>query len=226
MSLAACDYGNAMSSVLHPVGPEDPGIYWRRRAVVFGGLLIAIVLLLLLLSQCGAGGTPSASPTPTPTPTPTTTSSGTPTPTASPSPSSTPSSTSTADAPLCADTAIAVGVSTNKEVYAAGEEPQITMVITNTSDAACRRDVGASANEVKISSGGVHVWSSDDCSPDNTADVQLLEPGAKAQLTLTWGRLLSSEGCPDNRTDALAGTYEVIGRNDGVESAPARFVLS
>ncbi|NHC16521.1 hypothetical protein [Motilibacter deserti] len=60
--------------VLQPVGPESPGTYWMRRAVLLVG---ALVVLLLGVRACG-GGSGDAAERGTGKPTPSATASGTP----------------------------------------------------------------------------------------------------------------------------------------------------
>ena len=53
-----------MSSLRHPVGPERPGVYWRRRATVVGVLLLIVVVVVLIVVGRGSGANsaePSAS---------------------------------------------------------------------------------------------------------------------------------------------------------------------
>ncbi len=95
-----------MSSVLHPVGPEEPQTYWVRRAIVIGAAIVAlIVVIAIVISQSSSGsvvvqGSPSpVAPSPEPTVAATTassTASAEPTPSAArSSASSTPSATPT-----------------------------------------------------------------------------------------------------------------------------------
>jgi len=44
-----------MSSFRHPVGPEAPRVYWRRRAAVIGVLLLIVVVVVLIVVGRGSG---------------------------------------------------------------------------------------------------------------------------------------------------------------------------
>lgn len=224
-----------MTSLLHPVGPEDPKVYWRRRVAVGAVVLVLIMGIgFLLLSGSGAGtaspqsaeASPAASPDSSaaqpdpdssPTPQPAASSSG-----ASDSSSQSPSAQRVQ---ACSDESISVFVSTDAESYGADANPQVTLTIANTGSKECRRDIGAAANEVIIQSGGFHVWSSDDCNPGDGKDVQALPAGAQAQVTVAWDRKLSEPGCSSERRAAAPGTYTVKGRNLQVTSEESTFIL-
>lgn len=214
-------------------------VYWRRRAVVVGGALVVLLGFFLLLTSGGSGDDvqPSAAEaTPTPTPSPdeggtddadggseaAAEGSG-----AAGQVDSSPSAAAEdALAPTCSDGDIRVTVAMDAESYQAGVTPQVTMAIANVGDAECSRDVGAAANEVVITSGGYHVWSSDDCNPGTTEDVQNLAPGVQAQVAIAWDRRLSQPGCAGDRPEATPGTYRAEGRNLAVTSEQVAFVLN
>lgn len=228
-----------MSSLLQPVGPEPPGVYWRRRLAVL--LVIAIILFgiwWLLRGGSGGSGTPaaasssgtaSATASGDATATPSDSPSGTAT--RSPSPSKSATGTASPSASVteggeCPDSVIEVEASTGKATYRLGTPVKLTLTITNGGNVACTRDVGSKANELKISSGGYHVWSSDDCNPGGTSDVATLQPGEAYVVTINWDGRLSGPGCPSGLGSAKAGSYDLVGRNGDVESQPSGFVLS
>jgi hypothetical protein len=214
--------------VLRPVGPQSPGVYWFRRVLV-ALLVLALVggLWWLFGSRGGDDPTPVAgttTPTESASPTPT---SSSPSPTAS-SPSPKPSkkaSPTTTRAPDCRAQDMSVTVSTDAEVYPADVEPSFSLTVANESETTCRRDVGQQALELRVSSRGSRVWSSDDCSPDGGKDVVEFEPGESVSQTVTWSRQTSQPGCPDGEPFADPGQYEVLARNLKLLSEPATFTL-
>ena len=125
----------------------------------------------------------------------------------------------------CADDAIVVTADTDAATYRVGSGAVLTLGITNTSDAPCLRDIGPKANELIITSGGFHVWSSDDCSAGSKSKVATLDPGERFVSTISWDGVMSRKGCPDISKAAKAGSYEVIGRNGHVMSDPTRFSI-
>lgn len=212
--------------MLQPVGPEPSMVYWVRR-----GTVLLIVVTLLLGAWWFLGSRTSAAP-------------GDP---ASVTQEVTPgadvegavaeggdvaseeAATVSGEPTECADSAIEVTATTDSSTYRVGQQdPVLTLTITNVGDVPCLRDIGSKANELKITSGGYHVWSSDDCATDEQENITLMEPGQQAVSSLTWKSRLSQKGCPDDGKGrkAKAGRYEVVGRNLAVESEGVPFALS
>jgi cytoskeletal protein RodZ len=214
-----------VSTLLRPVGPNPPGVYWVRRAVV---LLVVVALvggLAWWLSGRGGSGT-TAAPEPSQSSTPTaeqTTPEATPTASATKTPSPSASASGT---PACKDSQITVTASTDAASYAVGSTPRLRMRIQNTSQTACKRDVGAAQNELVITSGSARVWSSDDCNEGGAAQVVTLKPDQSYSVSVTWLGRVSKKGCPADQPLAEAGTYKLTGRNGDVTSDPATFALT
>jgi len=204
---------------MHPTGPQSPGVYWVRRALVVVVLLVALLGVRWLLTGRG-GGTPSATP-PTPTPTSSTSHSSTPTTSTSSAPKPTPTG-----AVACTKEQISVTASTDAASYPVGSTPRLRMTIENTSSTPCTRDIGAAQNELLITSGTARVWSSDDCSPGGGSQVVTMAPGQSYSVAVTWLGKLSAKGCPANQPAATKGTYKLTGRNGDLTSAPAVFALT
>jgi hypothetical protein len=205
---------------MSPVGPEPPGVYWRRRVIVLVVLLVILVFLWWLIFGRGGGGSeptpapttsPTASPDPTPEPQPTS---------ASPTPE--PEPTEITD---CAEADILVEAFAEEAIYPVGSTPTLTLAVTNIGTRPCNRDVGPGANELKITQGEVTIWSSDDCNPNEDKDVITLDRGDAFETQLTWDGYLSTAGCPPDQPMAEAGEYTVIGRNGAIVSAPTALRL-
>lgn len=210
---------------MHPTGPEPASVYWIRRGAVLLVLVTVLVAFWWLIGallggggdQAGTGSEPVAS------------ASG-----AAVEPSAAASgeageSTPAADAePIaCVDSAITVEATTDSSTYPVGSTPRLTLTIINTGDVACTRDVGPKANELEITSGGYHVWSSDDCNASNKSKEVVLEPGDKVASSITWNGRLTQKGCPNGEgAAAKAGSYQLVGRNGKVTSDPTPFALS
>jgi hypothetical protein len=221
-----------VSSVVNPVGPEEPSTYWRRRAAVIVGLLVVLWLgWWLLQAAFGSNDEPTAAqPSESPSfgltmsPSP----DGEPTdvdPSASADPASASPSPSPSASVDCVDSDIAVAASTAGGTTTVGAGMALTLTVTNTGSAACNRDVGAGANELRITSGSVLVWSSDFCNPSKAADVQALEPGKPFTTSVTWPGTVTEKSCPANQPTAQAGGYKVIARNGAIESEPVAFAV-
>ncbi len=224
---------------MNPVGPEQPSTYWRRRAGVIAALLVVLwVGWLLVRSAFGLGGDPgaqtpqaepsfgltmSASPeaadasaTPAPNPSASTDPSGSPAASPSPSPSAT-------DA--CTDADVEVVASAAGSSTSVGSGMALSMTVTNTGKTACSRDVGAGANELRITSGSALVWSSDFCNASTAEDIVDLAAGTPFTTSVTWPGRVTAKDCPANQPLAQPGSYKVIARNGAVESEPVTFTV-
>lgn len=202
---------------MHPSGPEPPSVYWVRRAAILVVLITVAVGIWWLLGALTGSSTPtSAEATPTPA------ASGA----VDPAVPATPAPAVPAEPVACPDSVIVVEASTDASTYQVGEEPRLTLAITNTGDVPCIRDVGPKANELEITSGGYHVWSSDDCDASGKSKETVLEPGQKFASSITWTGRLTQKGCPDGEgAKAKAGRYDVQGRNGKVRSEQTPFAL-
>lgn len=208
--------------VLRPVGPQPPSVYWVRRLLVLVVVLGVVALIWWLLPNGSDDTAPAANTAPSTSeisePTPTETATSSPEPTKS-------KKTKSPEAPPCDDSDILVTATTDQPSYAPNASPTFTLSVANTSDESCLRDVGQSALELRVSSGGAKVWSSDDCSPGGSAKEMVLEPGEPFVQTLVWGRQLSEEGCPTPLEEAAPGEYQLLGRDLDILSEPEAFTL-
>jgi hypothetical protein len=100
------------------------------------------------------------------------------------------------------------------------------MRITNAGSASCRRDVGAKANTVLVTSGGQPVWSSDDCNPGGAPNVVTMKPGEAYEVIVTWNGAVTQGSCPANPVAAHAGSYDAVGKNGDLRSSPSTFALT
>jgi membrane protein implicated in regulation of membrane protease activity len=211
---------------MRPAGPQPPGVYWVRRILVLAVLLLVVLgaaKLVQRVTRSTTAAAPAVSTTPAVSTSTTTPSTATTPPATSktPSPSATQTGTGT-----CTDSQITVTASTDAASYPVGATPHLRMKIENTSSTACKRDIGAAQNELIITSGSAHVWSSDDCTPGGDPQVETIAPGQSFSVAVTWLGKLSQKGCPTNQPSATKGTYKLVGRNGPVTSSPAVFSLT
>lgn len=200
-----------MSSFRHPVGPEKPGVYWRRRATVIGVLLLIVVVVVLIVVGRGSGAT-SAEPTATATgsASPSSSSSGSassPRPASSPSARSTPSASSAADGSTCTKDQIQLTAVVDKTAYDPTEDPKIAMSIKNTGSNSCHMDLGSSQQVLTISSGEEQYWSSKDCQTGGTnQDVTIKAGQTLTTPAIAWDRTRSSTStCDSSRPSVTSG---------------------
>ena len=214
-----------MSSLRHPVGPQPPSVYWRRRAIVGLGLIAVIVIIVLIVVRPG---------TPEPT------GGGEPTPAASDAAVVEDEQTDLEAAAEDAGTAggeAAPGVDgapgactadqvqvtpvTDAEAYSAESQPQLSLTLLNTGSTSCTMEAGSDVQEFLITSGADRVWSSRDCQVDAVAASIVLEPGVERATTpIPWNRTRSEPGvCDVQRSPVTAGgaTYRLSVTIGGLE---------
>ena len=209
---------------MHPTGPEPASVYWIRRGAIVLVVLTLIVALWWLVGSLLGGGSDSAAD---PEPQASSSASAGASPAASPDASASADADADADPVECQDSAITVEATTDSSTYPVGSTPRLTLTIINTGDVACKRDVGPKANELEITSGGYHVWSSDDCNASSKSKVVTLKPDEKVASSITWDGRLTQKGCPNGEgAEAEPGRYDLVGRNGKVTSEPTPFALT
>lgn len=212
------------------VGPLPAGVYWRRRAIIGGALL---VMGLLLWAQCSGSDpkrTPasaqsrsvSAVPAADPTPTVQTPTTGEPAAT-TPASSSTPAVTSTL--PVCADADLSLVAAPEQPVQFRGAYLKFTIKIKNISARECTRDLGADFQELYLQVGALKMWSSDHCEAPHGSQPTTLKPSIEVSFSTTWNGKATNNGCA-SREVPPAGKYELVGRLDTKFSTPVQVQLT
>ncbi|GAB3615494.1 hypothetical protein GCM10027416_00510 [Okibacterium endophyticum] len=219
-----------MSSTSRPAGTLPKSVYRRRRLWVLLGLLAVIAIIVLIVwrpgSSSGSDGaaTPRASTSPTATDAP-------------PADGAvTDESGESPDAPAegvaeCSSESLVVEAKTDKNTYAAGENPQLSLTITNTADAPCSVNVGTSQQVFTITSGDETYWVSTDCQTAPADAVVELAAGqsVSSATPIVWDRTRSStDTCDGERPAVPAGgaSYHLTTALGGIESdATAQFLL-
>lgn len=212
------------------VGPLPPAVYWRRRALVLGGVLV--VLFLVAQACMSAAANPDADPdaseqSPTATATAATTPPATPTASATPTGSVAPAgegeeapepsgSLDPADEDSCTDQEMLITAETDAASFPGGTSVQFTIRIRNGSDRTCRRDIGGDHRELYLrkGTGATKVWSSRDCDGPTGGDIRDLEPGFATSYYIVWhGR--SSPPCEGDEPSGAVlepGDYQLVAR--------------
>ena len=233
------EYRKGVSGVVHPVGPQPPKVYWRRR-IVFGVVLL-LTLYVLSNSLFGGSGNSKAAPV-------VSTSPSTPSVKASQSPDASASASSqtsidpstdpiaemtqtsapyidpTPPADACKDSDVTTKIAIDHTDIKAGAELGLTMAVKNTSTKSCKRDVGSGANEITIISGPALVWSTDHCSPGTESNYIDIAAGQTWKVHVIWNGKLSAKGCKILSV-ATHGAYWAHARNGAQMSTGARFVI-
>ncbi len=185
---------------MQPGGSLPPSVYWRRRAVALVILVVVVAGIATLVTALFGGGAQTATPTP--------------------------GSTDSA-VPACNSKDIALAAKTDADSYAEGETPQLSMTITNTSDAACTFEVGSDKQKYVIMSGTDMIWDSTACQSGTEPYTATLEPTIPVDFpAIPWGRTRSDD-CASG-TPAVGGgaSYQLSVFVGDVESAePKQFML-
>lgn len=197
-----------MSTFRNPVGPQPSSVYWRRRLVV-GLLLLAVIVIVILIFIQPRGETPT-------TPDVKETNSQTPTP-ADP------------DA-ACAASVVELKAVTDKLSYGPGENPLISLTVTNTGSSPCTINAGTTQQEYLITSGSELYWSSKDCQSGAVDAPVVLEPNVPQSTNpIAWDRTRSSPTtCDGDRPAVPAGgaSYHLNISLGEFESNDVQFILN
>jgi hypothetical protein len=207
-----------MSTTKHPVGPQASSVYRRRRLVVGLGVLAVLAVILLIFFRPG-GDEPAASTTPAAT--------------ADPNATAAPGDDTEAASTACDPANVVVEAITDKGSYDAGDEPELSLSVTNTGTAPCDLNAGTTTQVFTVTSGADVYWTSTDCQTDATDAEVTLEPGVavSTKTPLVWDRTRSSpETCEITDREAVPGegaSYYLSVSVGGVASAtPTQFLLN
>lgn len=200
-----------MSTILRPAGSQPARVYWIRRLVVLGALLLVVVVAWSLIARGGGGEDEpdTAATEPAPDTEETAADDG----------------TAAENGRTCAAADLTLAVAADAQTYAAGVQPVFTVTITNTSTSSCAVDAGDAARELLVTSGTDRVWSSLDCAGDAAERLLLLPAGTADSVAVTWPRIRSAEGCTEGLPEPRPGTYHVVAKLLGAESADTVFSL-
>jgi hypothetical protein len=227
-----------MSSLRHPVGPEKPVVYWRRRLLVIAAIVVIVVVIVLIVVGRGTGAPVAAS-----------SASGSPSAGASSDVGSgtgasgsgasgsgsagtpSPSASAAADGAACADDQITLEPVLDKSTYGPTEDPKIAMSIENTGSNACSMDLGSAQQVLTISSGQEQYWSSKDCQTGGTnQDVTIKAGQTLTTPAIAWDRTRSSKDTCDAARPAVTGggaSYHLeVAVGDVKAKRSAQFILN
>ena len=210
-----------MGSVLHPVGPEQSSVYWRRRALVLVLALVVVVALVVGVWWAWPGkGAVSAVPPP-PSSTPSVQPSSTPaSSSAKPSPTATPTATATAPAAptACDPASVKLGVKGFARVKLSGKQ-QFALTVTNSGKVACNLTVNADSYTLTVKSGKDRIWSTADCAKWLPSKKLTVKPSAAYEFKVTWPLVRSKASCKTTKDPLNAGTYVATALFRGTASA-------
>ncbi|MGW1144711.1 hypothetical protein ACWD6I_06555 [Streptomyces sp. NPDC002454] len=132
------------------------------------------------------------------------------------------------DLPDCTASAVRLSLSSAENTYGPGKNPELRLTAKNTSDVACKIDLGPKAAVVTItqSEGDEDVWVSDHCPKGSGSALLKVPANGSATHTLEWNRKRSAADCGTPRAgSAAADTYLVEAELSGFAVTPTSFVL-
>ncbi len=191
-----------MSTLRTPVGPQPPSVYWRRRLFVLLGLAAIVAIIVLIVVRPGGENVGQETPTPTNT--------------ALGEPSAPP-----VEAGACDPARLVIEPVVDLASYQAGQQPQLSVQITNTGSAACTLAVEADQLVFSIVSGTDPIWTSTDCLTTPAFEVELQPGDPIGNAPIAWDRTRSSaDTCTTSRPEVVAGgaTYRLSVMLGTVES--------
>jgi hypothetical protein len=194
---------------------------YRRRRLFVGAILLLVLSLavggFVAISTAINGADPAATASKSPqqekpgsTPPPSTQESAA----ATPSPSS-----------GCDQKLVTVTAATDKAAYPAGENPLLTLKVTNGNSVPCEVNIGTSQMEYLVTSGSDRIFSSRDCQAESSDLVKTIAPGKSETANFPWARNRSVEGCAAVAAQPAGGTYVFTARLGNKTSPKAIFQL-
>jgi hypothetical protein len=224
----------------NPRRRHSPAVYRRRRLVLLIAVLAVIAIVWLLIAQPWSGSASDGESQPesastqqaaTELPIP---GAAAETPQAEPAPDAEPTETTTLPTPsavVCAPDDILVEALSDQDSYGSGQNPQLSIRLTNEGDDDCTLNVGTSTQVFTIASGSDTWWRSTDCQTEPSDMPVLLAAGQAVTSTapLEWDRTRSSTTtCADpNRETAPGGgaSYHLSVEIGGISSSQSKQLL-
>ena len=201
-------------------------------------LLLAIVVVGAIVALVLALWQPWRSAAPVSTPAPSVSTSAATAPPAAPSadPSTAPADPTPADPTpeaeasgtaiaACSTADITVLAVTDKDAYAAGEQPQLSITLSNNGATPCLINVGTATQSCVITSGTDTWWRSTDCQSESSDQVVQLAAGqtVSSVTPVVWDRTRSSvDTCAASRPQAPAGFFHLQVSIGGIQAADTR----
>ncbi|MFO7689059.1 MAG: hypothetical protein R6W83_00640 [Cryobacterium sp.] len=209
-------------STINPRVRQSAKVYRRRRLVLGLGVLTVIIIVALIVWRLGAtdgesGATSAGSSS----------SDGA----ASADAAAPVQAVAAADGAPCDPAQLQVEAVTDAVNYEAGQQPQLSLSLSNIASNACLINAGTAAQVFTISSGSDIFWTSTDCQSD-AADAEIsLKPGVAVTTSdpIVWDRTRSAVDTCDAVTrdgaPADGASYNLTVSVDGIESAVSKRIL-
>ncbi|MGO3146120.1 MAG: hypothetical protein ACTIJ6_00430 [Leucobacter sp.] len=195
---------------------KDRSVYVRRRIIVLLALIAVIAAVVLIIVRPGSsGGAKNVETVEVPTDLvdqPET------------------EETEAPETPACEASQLEVIPVLSQPSYGVGENPELSLSVTNSGNDACIADLGTAGMSFTIASGSDEVWRSTDCQKAPESLAVILDPEETLESeSISWDRTRSSkETCDISRDAVVAGgaSYHLGVMAGGVDSTEtAQFLL-
>ena len=211
-----------MSTNPSPARRLPPQVYRRRRLIVLLGLVAVIIAIVLVIVRPGSGQGDDSDAAGT-----TGTASSGSTGATGAAQTAIPTEPTAADGDACTGDQVHVEAVTDKTVYESGEQPQLSVTITNTGGNVCVLNAGTNAQVFTITSGEEQYWISTDCQVDPIDAEVSLTPNTpiSSSVPIVWDRTRSSvDSCegPREAVPAEGASYHLAVTVDGFASATTK----
>src|SRR5882757_9289352 len=128
--------------MLRPIGSLSPAVYWRRRLLFVGAVLLTVLTVYVVFVSGDDKKKPAGAQTSGPTPA---------------------KRTSTPAAVPCVPSVLSIAAQTQAKRYQVGQQPELEIQVTNTGQAPCVANLSDSQIELLVYNGESRVWGSHDC---------------------------------------------------------------
>ena len=202
--------------MLRPIGSLPTTVYWRRRLLIVGAVLLAGLTVYVIFLSGGDKPTPSGHDL-----------SG-----ASGGGASTKSSarsrppTPTVAPVTCVPSVLRIQGVTPASHYRVGQQPTLEIQVTNTGAAPCITDLSDGQIELLVYNGESRVWGSHDCKVKPGSNQVALMPAKTVRRSILWTGLSSQPRCAGNRMRVGVGNYTLKVRLGQIDGTSKMFTLT
>ncbi|HZE48515.1 MAG TPA: hypothetical protein VE074_03075 [Jatrophihabitantaceae bacterium] len=190
--------------MLRPIGSLSPAVYWRRRLLFVGAVLLTVLTVYVVFVSGDDKKKPVGAQTSGPTPT---------------------KRTSTPAAVPCVPSVLSIAAQTQAKRYQVGQQPELEIQVTNTGQAPCVANLSDSQIELLVYNGESRVWGSHDCQVQPGASPLTLTPRQSVRRSIRWTGLSSQPHCAGHRQRVGSGNYTLHARFGQMDGHTATFSI-
>ena len=131
------------------------------------------------------------------------------------------------DSDYCSDSVLAIKAVSSQLEYLVGEQPRFTIIVTNIGLSTCKRDIGPNVLVAYIYSlDNNRLWSSLDCPSSRETLTKTFHPGEQLITEITWSGMGSIPKCQVSKHLIGPGVYNLIVQLDSFRSPSLNFSVT